>query len=148
MSGVWNKNRARMGIESRDWPDNVSSAWKTQPWLGRYDLTWNEPWHSPPVRVTLQQCHYYNQRYSREDELIGSEHTGTWHSGYPQFIVNNSKYKRRDFTWHSGYPQRSSWGVPTVSYELYSFSDEHPLAEFEIRIEQAWGLSLGIIWIM
>src|SRR5882672_103821 len=25
------------------------------------------------VRVTLRQCHYYNQRYSREGELIGSE---------------------------------------------------------------------------
>src|SRR5882672_3149953 len=29
------------------------------------------------VRATLQQCHYYNQRYSREGELTGSEHTGT-----------------------------------------------------------------------
>ena len=28
------------------------------------------------VRVTLQQCHYHNQRYSR-GELIGSEHMGT-----------------------------------------------------------------------
>src|SRR5882672_6434435 len=29
------------------------------------------------VRATLRQCHYYNQRYSREGELTGSEHTGT-----------------------------------------------------------------------
>ena len=37
--------------------------------------------------------------------------------------------------WHSGYPQKSSWGVPTVSDELYSCLDEHPSVEFKIRME-------------
>jgi len=31
--------------------------------------------------------------------------------------------------WHSGYPQRSSWGVPTASDELYSCLVEGPQAE-------------------
>ena len=39
---VLNNNRVGMGIESQDWPDNVSSARKIQPQLGRYDVTWNE----------------------------------------------------------------------------------------------------------
>src|SRR5882672_11075108 len=29
------------------------------------------------VRATLRQSHYYNQRYSKEGGLMGSEHTGT-----------------------------------------------------------------------
>ena len=34
-------------------------------------------WCCISVRVTLRQCHYYNQRYSREGKLIGSEHRYT-----------------------------------------------------------------------
>ena len=66
-----------------------------------------------------------------------------WSSGAVHSLIT-----RQDFTWHSGYPQRSSWGVPTASDELYSFLDEHPQAEFEIRIEGAWRSSLGIGQIM
>jgi len=38
-----NRNSAGMGIESQDWPDNVSSAQEIRLQLGRYDLVWNEP---------------------------------------------------------------------------------------------------------
>ena len=55
-----------------------------------------------------------------------------WCSGYPQFIMNNIKYRRQDFTWCSGYPQRSSWGVPTASDELYSCLCWHPWVESKL----------------
>ena len=62
-----------------------------------------------------------------------------WCSGYPQFIINNIKYRRQDFTRHSGYPQRSSWGAPTASDELYSCSGWRPWVEPKL-IESGMGI--------
>jgi len=45
---------------------------------------------------------------------------------------------RWDFTWCSSYPQRSSWGAPTVSDELYSCSDEPAWVEVWIRVRGMW----------
>src|SRR5882672_6721302 len=42
-----------------------------------HDPFFSDLLYKTSVRVTLRQCHYYNQRYSREGELTGSEHTGT-----------------------------------------------------------------------
>jgi len=53
--------------------------------------------------------------------------------------MNNIKYRRQDFTWHSGYPQRSSWGAPTASDELYSCSGWHPWVESKLIIELGMG---------
>jgi len=45
-------------------------------------------WSACHCEVTLQHCHYYNQRYSREgwawQDRTQQVH---WHSGYPQFIM-------------------------------------------------------------
>src|SRR5882672_5698102 len=50
--------------------------------------------HRAHVKVTLQQGHYYNQRYSKEGELIGSEHTGTLTQWLSSVIVKNIKYRK------------------------------------------------------
>ena len=54
--------------------------------------------------------------------------------------MNNIKYRRQDFTWHSGYPQRSSWGAPTASDELYSCSGWRPWVESKLIIELGMGI--------
>jgi len=100
--------------------------------------TWDclgRAWSS--VRATLWQCHYYNQRYSGEGKLIGSEHTGALTQWLSSVYI---KYRRQDFTWHSGYPQRSIWGAPTASDELYSCSGWHPQVEFKLILESGMGI--------
>jgi len=46
--------------------------------------------------------------------------------------------------WCSGYPQRSSWGEPTASDELYSCSGWRPWVESKLIIESGWGLDLRL----
>jgi len=56
-----------------------------------------------PLRQHYEQCHYYNWRYSSEGGADRIWNTQVhWCSGYPQFIMNNIKYRRQDFTWCSG----------------------------------------------
>ena len=45
-----------------------------------------------------------------------------------------------NITWCSGYPQRSSWGVPTASDELYSCSGWRPRVESKLIIESGMGI--------
>ena len=106
----------------------------------KFNVEWDcldRAWSS--VRATLQQFHSFNQRYSEWGKLIGYEHTNTPMQWLSSVYNKNIKYRRQDFTWCSGYPQRSNWGEPTASDELYSCLGWRPWVESELIIGWGWG---------
>ena len=107
-------------LSVQDWPGQVHVFWHrlekrlSSPW----DSTWPKECVELPcvkiltlnasVRATLQWSH------SRIEV-----HWDRWAEGDMDSQVH----------WHNGYPQRSSWGEPTESDTLYSWSFGYPQAE-------------------